>query len=114
MFFLVHDFTQKFLDHDFSIEVMIFKLRDESTTDEEMGRQCPTPKSDITIVPVDFRREKVKSVQTPVVQEPILISESTFNASPPTIRSRIRDRFQGRIGTNSIEDFLISRHQRRF
>ena len=97
---------------------MIFKLRDESTTNEEMDRQCPTPKSDTTIIPVDFRREKVKSVQTPVVQEPvqepILISDSTFNASPPTIRSRIRDRFQGRIGTNSIEDFLISRHQRRF
>lgn len=93
---------------------MIFALRDSTTTDCELARQCPTPQPDVTITPVPFQKEVVKPVETPVVQDPIDIPPaSSFDPFPPTLRSRIRDRFQGRVGTNKIEDFLINR-QRRF
>ena len=94
VFFLVHDFTQKFLDHDFSIEVMIFKLRDESVTNAEIDRQIPTPKCNVTINPVVFKREAVKPVQTHVVQEPILIPPQEF--VPVTLLERIQDRLMKR------------------
>lgn len=93
---------------------MIFPVRSEETTNAEIDRQIPTPKCNVTITPVDFKREVVKPVEIPVVQDPIVIPPaSSFDPFPPTLRSRIRDRFQGRVGTNRIEDFLINR-QRRF
>lgn len=69
---------------------MIFPLRDDFSTNAEMDRQCPTPKSDVTITPVDFRREVVKSVETPVVQEPVFIGEPN-----QSLQERFRERFGG-------------------
>lgn len=104
----------------------IFTVKSKELTDAEILRihGLQTPNVTVQIESVDFRRtdevkpsepKTVKPVETSVVQEPILISsDSTFDPFPPTLRSRIRDRFQGRIGTNRVEDFLISRHQRRF
>jgi len=91
-----------------------FKLRTEETTNAEIDRQIPTPKCNVTITPVDFKREVVKpTTEKPTVQDPIVIPPaSSFDPFPPTLRSRIRDRFQGRVGTNRIEDFLINRPRR--
>ncbi|MCH7561310.1 MAG: hypothetical protein IIC67_08115 [Thaumarchaeota archaeon] len=90
----------------------IFKVRDESITNAEIDRQMPTPKCNVTITPVDFKSEVVE-VKTPVVKDPIVIPPtSSFDPFPPTIRSRIRDKFQG-IRPNLVENFLIQR-QRRF
>lgn len=70
--------------------VMSFPLRDESSTNEEMDRQCPTPKSDVTIIPVDFRRMEVKAVQIPVVQEPVFVGSPN-----PSLQERFMERFSG-------------------
>ena len=94
----------------------IFTVKSKEITDAEIQRihSIQTPNVSVPIEPVNFKREVVKPVQTPVVQGPIDISPaSSFDPFPPTLRSRIRDRFQGKIGTNRIEDFLINR-QRRF
>ena len=92
----------------------IFKVNSESSTNDFINRQIPTPRIS-EVPPVNFRRtDEAKPVQAPVVQDPIDIPPaSSFDPFPPTPRSRIRDRFQGRVGTNRIEDFLINR-QRRF
>ncbi|MCH7561102.1 MAG: hypothetical protein IIC67_07025 [Thaumarchaeota archaeon] len=101
---------------------MIFPVRTEEITNAEIDRQIPTPKCNITINPVVFKRDAVKPVQTPVVQDPIDIpsTEPVFiGGSDPSLQERFRERFggirarfQGRVGTHRIEDFLINRPRR--
>ena len=93
---------------------MIFKLRDESVTNGFLNRQCPTPRPDVTITPVNFSRiDEVKPTETQKKEVVEIVSspESSFDPFPPTIRSRIRGKLQG-IRPNRVEDFLINRPRR--
>jgi len=94
--------------------VMIFKVRDESITNAEIDRQMPTPKCNVTITPVDFKREVVKPTETQKKEIVEIVSSpaSSFDPFPTTIRSCIRGFFQGRIRPNRVEDFLVNRPRR--
>jgi len=90
----------------------IFKIRDESITNAEIDRQIPTPKCNIRITPVDFKSEVVKPTQKKEVIEIVSSPDSSFDPFPATLGSCIRSLFQGRVGTNRVENFLIHRRRR--
>ena len=77
---------------------MIFPVRNVEITNAEIDRQIPTPKCNVTITPVVFKKDVVKPVQTPVVQEPIDIppTEPVFTGEPNlSLQERFRNRFGG-------------------
>jgi len=97
------------------MEDSIFKLLNESVTIGFLNRQCPTPRPDVTITPVNFSRiDEVKPTQKKEVVEIVSSPDSSFEPFPPTFGSCIRGLFQGRVRTNRMEDFLINHRQRRF
>ena len=77
-----------FKDHEFPFVIML-NLRSVDTTNEEIGRQCPTPKSSVTIRPVVFKREKPSDVKSRF-QEPIFIGNQN-----PSLQDKFRERFGG-------------------
>ena len=104
----VADFTQKLLDHYFSIKDMsIFKVRDESYSNAEMDRRIPTPKCNVTITPVNFSHSPPPA--GPPTVEISRVPDPVPPFPPTTIRERIRDRFSS--ARPNIEDFLINRRR---
>ena len=74
---------------------MIFRLRDESVTNTELSRQCPTLRPVVEVTPVDFHRtDDVKTSTVKPVDiapaEPVFIGEQI-----PSLQERFRDRFGG-------------------